>query len=83
MSPPWSPGSAIGRLAGAFLDVFEAEPLPASSPLWDMQNVVISPHSASTVGGENDFLVDLFLDNLGRFLDGRPLRNRFDRERGY
>jgi len=71
------------RIAGAFLDVFETEPLPPESPLWDMENVVVSPHSASTVGGENDFLVELFIDNLGRFLDGRPLRNRFERERGY
>jgi glyoxylate/hydroxypyruvate reductase len=72
-----------GHLGGAFLDVFETEPLPPDSPFWDMEHVLVSPHSASTVGGENDFIVDLFLDNLGRFLDGRTLRNVFQRERGY
>ena len=72
-----------GRLAGAALDVFEEEPLPAESPLWGMPNVLVSPHSASTIPGENARIVDIFLDNLGRYLDGAPLRNEFDRERGY
>lgn len=72
-----------GRLAGAALDVFEREPLPADSPLWDMPNVLVSPHSASTVAAENQRIVDLFIDNLGRFLDGRPLRNVFIAARGY
>jgi glyoxylate/hydroxypyruvate reductase A len=70
-------------IAGAVLDVFATEPLPASSPLWDLDNVVVSPHSASTVEGENDRLVDLFCDNLGRWLAGSPLRNVFDADRGY
>ena len=72
-----------GRLAGAALDVFEHEPLPADNPLWDMPNVLISPHSASTVADENHRIVDLFIDNLGRYLDGRPLRNVFVASRGY
>jgi glyoxylate/hydroxypyruvate reductase A len=72
-----------GHLAGAVLDVFEEEPLPMYSPLWDMPNVLISPHSASTVGTENSLITDLFIDNLRRFLDGRPLRNVFDRSRAY
>jgi glyoxylate/hydroxypyruvate reductase len=70
-----------GRLAGAALDVAEQEPLPAESSLWDLPNVLISPHSASTV--ENERIVDLFIENLRRWLDGRPLLNRFDRSRGY
>jgi glyoxylate/hydroxypyruvate reductase A len=70
-------------IAGAVLDVFATEPLPASSPLWDLDNVVVSPHSASTVEGENDRLVDLFCDNLRRWLDGSPLLNVFDAQRGY
>ena len=72
-----------GRLRGAALDVFEKEPLPADSPLWAMPNVIISPHSASTVIQENDRLVDLFIDNLHRYLDGRPLVNVFDHARRY
>jgi phosphoglycerate dehydrogenase-like enzyme len=64
-----------GHLAGAALDVFAEEPLPASSPLWDMPNVIVSPHSASTSDRENERLVDLFCDNLRRFLDGQPLSN--------
>jgi glyoxylate/hydroxypyruvate reductase len=74
---------AGGRLGGACLDVFTTEPLPAQSPLWGMDNVLVSPHSASTVGGENTRLTELFLDNLERLADGRPLRNRYEPERGY
>jgi phosphoglycerate dehydrogenase-like enzyme len=74
---------AGGRLRGAVLDVAEHEPLPADSPLWDMPNVLISPHSASTVDSENGHIVDLFVENLQRWLDRRPLLNPFDREHGY
>jgi phosphoglycerate dehydrogenase-like enzyme len=72
-----------GRLAGAVLDVFEKEPLPPEDPLWDLPNVLVSPHSASTVDAENAHIVDLFVENLGRYLEGRPLINRFERDRGY
>jgi glyoxylate/hydroxypyruvate reductase A len=72
-----------GRLGGACLDVFATEPLPASSPLWEMPNVIISPHSAATVATENGLLTDLFTDNLQRWLAGQPLRNVFDRAAGY
>jgi glyoxylate/hydroxypyruvate reductase A len=72
-----------GHLAGAALDVFAAEPLPDGSPLWDMDSVLVSPHSASTVDGENAALTDLFLDNLHRYRAGEPLRNRYHRDRGY
>jgi len=72
-----------GHLGGAALDVFETEPLPASSPLWAMPNVLVSPHRASVVDAENTLIVDLFVDNLHRHLDGRPLRNVYDRDRGY
>jgi phosphoglycerate dehydrogenase-like enzyme len=71
------------HLAGAALDVFAVEPLPADSPLWSLDNVLLSPHSASTLADENRRLVDLFLANLERFLAGRPLLNRFDPARGY
>jgi glyoxylate/hydroxypyruvate reductase len=72
-----------GRLGGAFLDVFAAEPLPAGSPLWDMPGVVVSPHSASTLARENELITNLFCDNLQRWLSGRPLRNVYDRAAGY
>jgi glyoxylate/hydroxypyruvate reductase len=72
-----------GHLGGAALDVFREEPLPASSPLWDMPNVLVSPHSASTSDRENALLTDLFCDNLRRFLSGLPLRNLLDTQRLY
>jgi glyoxylate/hydroxypyruvate reductase len=72
-----------GRLSGAALDVFVTEPLPTDSPLWDMPNVLISPHSASTSDRENARLTDLFCDNLRRYLAGAPLRNVLDTQRMY
>lgn len=64
-----------GRLGGAALDVAAVEPLPHDHPLWDLPNVLITAHSASTVDKENARLTDLFCDNLRRFLAGEPLRN--------
>jgi glyoxylate/hydroxypyruvate reductase len=72
-----------GRLAGAALDVFTREPLPADSPLWDMPNVLVTPHSMSTALNENQRLTDLFCDNLRRYLDDERLRNVVDNVRGY
>jgi glyoxylate/hydroxypyruvate reductase A len=72
-----------GRLAGACLDVFDEEPLPQDDPLWNLDNVILSPHSASTVATENAALTDLFLDNLARFVNGQPMHNRYDPARGY
>lgn len=72
-----------GKISGAALDAFTVEPLPKESPLWELPNVIVSPHSASTVAAENGRIVDIFLDNLDRFLAGRPLRNQFERARGY
>jgi glyoxylate/hydroxypyruvate reductase len=74
---------ASGHLGGAALDVFETEPLPASSPLWDMPNVLINPHSASTSFRENGRITDIFCDNLRRYLAGEPLVNVYRPERGY
>jgi phosphoglycerate dehydrogenase-like enzyme len=71
------------HLSGAALDVFAEEPLPPSSPLWGMPHVLVSPHSASTSDRENRRIVDLFCDNLRRFLSGEPLRNILDLERMY
>jgi phosphoglycerate dehydrogenase-like enzyme len=72
-----------GHLGGAALDVTETEPLPPDSPLWALPNVLLSPHRASIVDAENALIVDIFVDNLRRYLDGRPLRNVYDPARGY
>ena len=74
-----------GRVAFAALDVAAIEPLPASSPLWDMPNVLISPHSASTVHQENGRIADIFCHNLLCYLDGRrgEMRNVLDKARLY
>ena len=63
------------RLAGAYLDVFAHEPLPAESPLWDMPNVIASPHSAGFSDANAAKVDEVFLDNLGRRLQGQPVRN--------
>lgn len=67
-----------GHLAGAYLDVFEKEPLDPASPLWDMPNVLVSPHTASHSLGQNEAIFDIFLDNLARFRGGQALRNDVD-----
>jgi phosphoglycerate dehydrogenase-like enzyme len=74
-----------GRVAFAALDVFATEPLPLGSPLWDMPNVLVSPHSASTVAAENRRIVDIFRHNLACYLDGRlnEMKNVLDKERMY
>jgi phosphoglycerate dehydrogenase-like enzyme len=69
------------RIAGAVLDVFAQEPLPADHPLWALDNVVITPHiSGPSTAPE---IAPVFNDNLGRWLAGRPLRHVVDRARGY
>lgn len=70
-----------GRIAGAVLDVFAVEPLPESSPLWDMSNVSITPH-ISGINRPRDLLPPL-RENLRRYLKGEPLLNRVDLARGY
>lgn len=67
-----------GKLAGAYLDVFEREPLDPASPLWDLPNVLVSPHTASHSLGQNEAIFGIFLDNLARFRAGQPLRNDVD-----
>jgi phosphoglycerate dehydrogenase-like enzyme len=71
------------RIAGAALDVFEDEPLPEDDPLWDLPNVVVSPHMSGDFAGFPQALVELFVDNLRRYLTGEPLRNVVDKTRGY
>jgi phosphoglycerate dehydrogenase-like enzyme len=74
---------AAGRLAGAALDVFVDEPLAADSTLWQLPNVIVSPHMSGDVVGWRAELVTLFADNLSRYLDGEPMRNVVDKTRGY
>jgi phosphoglycerate dehydrogenase-like enzyme len=74
---------AEGRLAGAGLDVFAQEPLPQTSPLWDMQNVIITGHYAGINPLYNERAMAIFLDNLQRYRDGAPLRNLVDKAAGY
>ena len=71
------------RLAGAALDVLRDEPPPQDSPLWEMPNVILSPHSASTVTQENARIAEIFCDNLRRYLRGQPLRNVLDKQKLY
>lgn len=64
-----------GRIGFAALDVVAVEPLAETSPLWDLPNVVISPHSAANSAAEERLIAELFIDNAARLLDGAPLRN--------
>lgn len=66
-----------GELAGAYLDVYATEPLPLDSPLWDMPNVVMSPHNASSAQGNDGRGMQIFIDNACRLLRGDPLRNEW------
>ncbi|MEJ5308589.1 MAG: D-2-hydroxyacid dehydrogenase [Anaerolineae bacterium] len=73
-----------GHLRGAALDVFAQEPLPPDSELWDMPNVLITPHAAGGTQFEADYILDIFRENLDRFLRGElPLRNQVDKQRGF
>ena len=75
---------AAGRLRGAVLDVFMQEPLPVSSPLWGMRNVLITPHVAAVSPRLFwERALELFLDNWERYRAGMPLRNQIDKHAGY
>ena len=64
-----------GRLGGAGLDVFDPEPLPTDDPLWDLPNVIITPHNSGTTEGHLERTAQIFLDNLGRLVRDDVLRN--------
>jgi len=72
-----------GWIGGAGLDVFEREPLPEESPLWEMENVVITPHISGGTEIYNERAVGIFTENLRRHLAGEPLQNVVDPARGY
>jgi len=71
------------RIGGAALDVFEQEPLPPDSPLWKLDNVILSAHISGSVIDYDDRAATLFVENLQRYMDGQPLLNRVHLERGY
>lgn len=72
-----------GRVAGAGLDVFEKEPLPPDSPLWEMENVLITPHNAGSSPRSHERTMELFCENLRRYLAREPLMNLVDKRAGY
>lgn len=65
-----------GHLGGAFLDVFESEPLPTDSPLWGLPNVLVTPHAAGQSAGNAARTAQIWLDNLARWASGQPLLHR-------
>ncbi|HEX9018899.1 MAG TPA: D-2-hydroxyacid dehydrogenase [Anaerolineaceae bacterium] len=71
------------RIAGAAMDVFTEEPLPASSPLWKLPNLIISPHIGGMSPFYNQRAVDLFVENIRRYMAGSPLWNLFNAQKGY
>jgi phosphoglycerate dehydrogenase-like enzyme len=73
------------RIGGAALDVFEHEPLPSDSPLWEMENVLISPHCTDRTAHPDwlDLAMQVFLENFDRYMKGEPLINVVDKEAGY
>jgi len=77
--PALTEALASGRLAGAGLDVFATEPLPVDDRLWDLPNVIISPHTSGASDGAAGRVVEIFLDNLERFVRNEPLRNEVRR----
>ena len=72
-----------GQIAGAALDVYEKEPLPHESPLWDLPNVVMTPHIASRSEEGDRNLQKIFVENLRRYVAGEPLLNVVDKKKGY
>jgi phosphoglycerate dehydrogenase-like enzyme len=72
-----------GGIRGAGLDVFEQEPLPAASPLWSMENVIVTPHMAGNMPDYDDRAFTVFLENLRRLLSGEPLINLVNKQAGY
>lgn len=72
-----------GHLAGAAMDVTAREPLPADSPLWELENVIITPHVGGQSARRIDDMTDFFCDNLRRYQAGAPLRNLVDKRLGF
>lgn len=71
------------KIAGAVLDVFRQEPLPAEHPFWTTEGIIVLPHVGGPHPQRDRFVARLFADNLGRFLDGKPLKEVVERKTGY
>jgi D-2-hydroxyacid dehydrogenase (NADP+) len=71
------------QIAGAGMDVFEEEPLDKASPLWEMENVLITPHSSGVTPQYNERAFAIFIDNLERYMQGQVLQNVVDKQSGY
>jgi len=71
------------RIAGAVLDVYRQEPLPAEHPFWSTEGIIVLPHIGGPHPQRDRFVARLFAENLGRFLDGKPLKEVVDRKAGY
>ena len=74
---------ANGVIAGAGLDVFTEEPLPAESPLWEMENVFVSPHMSGDYQGHKKAMAEVFIENFRRFRAGKTLTNVVDKRLGF
>lgn len=72
-----------GQIAGAVLDVFRQEPLPADDPFWSTEGIIVLPHIGGPHPDRDRIVARLFVANLERFLDGKPLEEVVDREAGY
>jgi phosphoglycerate dehydrogenase-like enzyme len=71
------------KIAGAMLDVFRQEPLPADHPFWTTEGIIVLPHIGGPHPQRDRIVARLFVDNLGRFLEGKPLKEVVDRKTGY
>jgi len=71
------------KIAGAMLDVFREEPLPVEHPFWSTEGIIVLPHIGGPHPQRDKFVARLFVENLGRFLDGKPLKEVVDRRAGY
>ena len=71
------------RIAGAGLDVTATEPLPAESPLWELENLIVSPHVSAHSVQTMDLMWDIIKENIGHFIKGEPLVNTVDKRLGY
>jgi len=72
-----------GALRGAVLDVFDPEPLPSDSPLWEVDNLIVTPHASSDPANYNEKMLEIFRENVRRLLAGEELLNRVEPGRGY
>ena len=72
-----------GKIAGAGLDVFEQEPLPSTSELWDVPNLIVTPHLAGSSVEKDRRCVEILRENIGRFQRGETLVNLVDKRKGY